>query len=240
MSSIVKKLKVMPTSQILLEDYCGEISLKDKDVSNMFTKRMHKKYKISDATIQKIINRDREIFDRRGNESSFYAFDSQHGLYDTLDILYDYIQPTDPERWFFVTQRFLDLTFSELAVASRLFLNLGAVHSLNGIHLEKTAGDLEQERNEKALGEYYEYLNKSARTFLRVNTDCHSSIVQPSFSDSFKTSKISIYESQNHFSKNALLYKEFLNTKKNEDAYNREMQLIEEHPNMKQIYQKRR
>lgn len=165
MSSIVKKLKVMPTSQILLDDYRGEISLKDKDVSNMLTKRMHKKYKISDATIQKIINRDREIFDRRGDESSFYAFDSQHGLYDTLDILYDYIQPTDPERWFFVTQRFLDLTFSELAVASRLFLNLGAVHSLNGIHLEKTAGDLEQERNEKALGEYYEYLNKSARTF---------------------------------------------------------------------------
>ena len=67
MSSIVKKLKVMPTSQILLEDYRGEISLKDKDVSNMFTKRMHKKYKISDATIQKIINRDREIFDRRGD-----------------------------------------------------------------------------------------------------------------------------------------------------------------------------
>ena len=36
-----------------------------------------------------------------------------------------------------------------------------------------------------------------------------------------------------------LLYKEFLYTKKNVDAYNRDMQLIEEHPYMKQIYQKR-
>lgn len=88
-------------------------------------------------TIQKIIDRDREIFDRRGDESSSYAFDSQYGLYDTLDILYDYIQHIDPERWFFVTQRFLNLTFSELAVASRLFLNLGSVRSSNGIHLEK-------------------------------------------------------------------------------------------------------
>lgn len=240
MSSSVKKLKVMPTSEILLEDYCGNLSLKDNDVSNMLVKRMQKKYKISDETMQKIVSRDREIFERRGNEASSYAFDSENGLYDTLDILYNYIQPTEVEQWFFITQRFLDLTFSELAVASRLFLNLGTVHTLNGIHLEKKVNDLQKARNEKALGEYYEYLNKSTRAYLQVNAGCHSSIVRPSFSDSFKTSKISVGESQNLFCKNAMLYNEFLHTKKNTDAYNEEMQLIKRHPNMEQIYQKRR
>lgn len=240
MSSNVKELKVMPTSQILLEDYRRNFSLKDKDVSNMLVKRMQKKYKISDETIQKIINRDREIFERRGNEDSSYAFDSEHGLYDTLDILYNYIQPTEVEQWFFVTQRFLNLTFSELAVASRLFLNLGSVHALNGIHLEKKVHDLQKASNEKALGQYYGYLNQSARAYLRINTGCHSSVVKPSFSDSFKISKISASESQNLFSKGAILYNEFLNTKKNTEAYNTEMKLIEDHPNMKQIYQKRR
>lgn len=46
MNSDVKKLKVMPTSQILLEDYCGNLSLKDKDVSNMFIKRMQKNIRL--------------------------------------------------------------------------------------------------------------------------------------------------------------------------------------------------
>ena len=99
---------------------------------------------------------------------------------------------------------------------------------------------MQKASNKKALGEYYEYLNKSTRAYLRVNTGCHSSIVRPSFSDSFKISKISVGESQNLFSKNAMLYNEFLHTKKNTDAYNEEMQLIKKHPNMEQIYQKRR
>ena len=92
MSSNVKKLEVMLISQILLEDYRGHLSLKDNDVSNMLVKRMQKKYRISDETMQKIVSRDREIFERRGNEDSSYAFDSEHGLYDTLDILYNLLQ----------------------------------------------------------------------------------------------------------------------------------------------------
>ena len=59
MSSNVKKLEVMLISQILLEDYRGHLSLKDNDVSNMLVKRMQKKYRISDETMQKIVSRDR-------------------------------------------------------------------------------------------------------------------------------------------------------------------------------------
>lgn len=240
MSSIVKKLKVMPTSQILLEDYRGEISLKDKDVSNMFTKRMHKKYKISDATIQKIINRDREIFDRRGDESSFYAFDSQHGLYDTLDILYDYIQPTDPERWFFVTQRFLDLTFSELAVASRIFLNLDAIHGVNRQKLDRSYGSFQVISQEKSLEDFYDYLSNSSRAYLRMCAEYPSSIVKPSIGDLWKTSKIAVIESSRQFSKHNPLYYELDSIRDNLDSYHTEMELIKQHPNMEQIYQKRR
>lgn len=39
---MIKNLKVTPTSQILLADYRGDISLKDKDVSRAFMRRLEK------------------------------------------------------------------------------------------------------------------------------------------------------------------------------------------------------
>lgn len=239
MSSNVRKLKVMPTSQLLLEDYRGEISLKDKDVSNMLMKRMYNKYKISDNTFQKIVERDRKIFDRRGDHNSSYAFQSELGLYDTLDILYDYIQPADTERWFFVSKRFPDLTFSEVAVASRLFLNLGVIHDLNKRHVNNNRGDSQTTLREKILGDFYTYLCHSSRAYLRMCADYHSSIVNPSIGDLWKSSKIVVTESNRQFSKDHSLYYELDCIKDNTDSYNTEMELIKKHPNIKQIYQRR-
>ena len=62
MNNYIKDLKIMPASQILLADYRGNISLEDKDVSHMFMKRMHKKYKISDETIKKFIHITRKLY----------------------------------------------------------------------------------------------------------------------------------------------------------------------------------
>lgn len=240
MSSSVQKLKVMPTSQILLDDYRGDISLKDKDVSNMLMKRMHHRYKISDNAFQKIVERDREIFDRRGDMDSSYAFQSELGLYDTLDILYDYIQPTDTERWFFVTKRFLDLTFSEVAIASGLFLNLEVIHDLNKRHANNNHEDFQTIDQEQSLGEFYTYLSNSSRAYLRMLANYHSSIVKPSIGDVWKSGKIFATESIRQLSKDSSLYYELNSIKDNTDSYNIEMKLIKKHPNIKQIYQERR
>lgn len=240
MSSIVKKLKVMPISQILLDDYRGEISLKDKDVSNMLTERMFNKYKISDNTFQKIIERDREIFNKRGDKDSSYAFQSDLGLYDTLDILYDYIQPTDTERWFFVTKRFSDLTFSEVAVASRIFLNLDAIHGVNRQKLDRSYGSFQAISQEKSLEDFYDYLSNSSRAYLRMCAEYPSSIVKPSIGDLWKTSKIAVIEPSRQFSKHNPLYYELDSIRDNLDSYHTEIELIKQHPNMEQIYQKRR
>ncbi len=42
MNQVVKNLNVTPTSQILLSAYNDEISLKDKNVSNVLMKRLEK------------------------------------------------------------------------------------------------------------------------------------------------------------------------------------------------------
>ena len=59
---MIKNLKVTPTSQILLADYRGDISLKDKDVSRVFMRRLEKKYKLRADTIDKIIWQDYGCF----------------------------------------------------------------------------------------------------------------------------------------------------------------------------------
>lgn len=231
----------MPASQILLADYRGNISLEDKDVSHMFMKRMHKKYKISDETIKKLITRDKEIFDKRGDDDSSYAFYLESHLSNTLNILYNNILPEHTEEWFYVDRRFSNLTFSELATARRLFGSLQSIHLLNEVNFKKK-GDIFKSFDEDSLVEYYGYLNKSVRAYLQKIADCHSSlsyILNPSFLDNYKINKITISESKKQFSKEYPLFQELLNIKNNEEAYKSEMCSIEKHYNMERIYKRR-
>lgn len=55
MSSNVKKLEVMPISQILLEDYRGHLSFEDNDVSNMLVKRMQKNIELVMKQCKKLL-----------------------------------------------------------------------------------------------------------------------------------------------------------------------------------------
>lgn len=232
---MIKNLKVTPTSQILLADYRGDISLKDKDVSRAFMRRLEKKYKLRADTIDKIIQQDYEVFSKRGDNVRDYAFCQDTNVYDRLDIVYDYIQPQEHEQWFLVTKRFLNFTFSELAVSIGIFCNLETFHNTKYSKLQKMNTDYQTLSNEENIRDYYRFLKLAARCRLLQKIDHNSSVVRPSFKDVTRALTVVLYENPC-----SVLSQEWNTFKQDSDSYDKEMQLIKKHSNMEQIYKNRR
>ena len=232
---MIKNLKVTPTSQILLADYRGDISLKDKDVSRAFMRRLEKKYKLRADTIDKIIQQDYEVFSKRGDNVRDYAFCQDTNVYDRLDIVYDYIQPQEHEHWFFVTKRFLNFTFSELAVSIGIFCNLETFHNTKYSKLQKINTDYQTLSKEENIRDYYRFLKLAARSRLLQKIDHSSSVVKPSFKDVTRALTVVSYENPC-----SVLSQEWNTFKQDSDSYDKEMQLIKKHSNMEQIYKNRR
>lgn len=232
---MIKNLKVAPISQILLSDYRGDISLKDKDVSRVFMGRLDRKYKLRSDTIDKIIQHDYEVFSKRGDYVRDYAFCQDTNVYDRLDIIYDYIQPQENEHWFFVTKRFLDFTFSELAVFIGMFGNLETFHDTKYSKLQKMNTDCQTLSNEENIRDYYRFLKLAARSRLLQEIDHSSSVVKPSFKDVTRALTAVLYENPC-----SVLSQEWNTFKQDSDSYDKEMQLIKKHSNMEQIYKNRR
>lgn len=235
---VIKNLKVTPTSQILLADYRGDISLKDKDVSRAFMRRLEKKYKLRADTIDKIIQQDYEVFSKRGDNVRDYAFCQDINVYDRLDIIYDYIQPQEHEQWFLVTKRFLDFTFSELAVSIGIFCNLETFHNTKYSKLQKMNTDYQTLSNEENIRDYYRFLKLAACRRLTQKIDHNSSVVRSSFMDvvrAFRASTVVLYENPC-----SVLSQEWHTFENDSDSYDKEIQLIKKHPNMEQIYKNKR
>ena len=121
----MNKLKVTPTSRLIFSGvYPGYTAHTFEQNKEAIDDRLLKRYNLNKKQSLKIIKRDRNIIESRGEVLVDYAFAQGFSLPTTLDILYSQLSMSDD-----VDEMFQKLTFSELALARDLFSELEKIYN---------------------------------------------------------------------------------------------------------------
>ena len=232
MSQLVKNLKMMPTSTILLATYNHDVSLDDKEVSLVLTRRLEKKYKLNSKTIRGIINQDYQVFDTRGQTIYDYAFAPGHDLDKVLDRLYDQIFPFC-EGKFVISKRAINLSFSEVAFASVLFKKLERQYAVSRNSFQ---GNEEEYCEQLQLHDFYQYLKETLENSMRIQMNHDTFITKPSFQSNLHVMNVGLQEALkiNNIQSSFSDMRHIGNGDTTDEGIKK---LIRKHPNMERVYE---
>ena len=238
MSQLVKNLKMMPTSGILLSEYKDDMFLEDSKASKILKDRLEKKYKLSPFRSMEIIKNDKKVFKRRGEREEEYAFMQGHTLSDTLNIIYKNLLPID--YGFDIYKRFSHLAFSELTLLPVIFGKLEQQYQKR-IELSKNNMDVSSEESslEFQLLDYYHFLKEASCEYFLLQADYGLGVLQPSKQAISKAMKACNYEYQKIVSKDCLLADDLEEVVLNPNSAVIDRRLIKKYPNSERIFMRR-